>query len=239
MARFWYLRLVVRMKKYISEFLGTGVLVFVAVGSAVLAGSGIGVLGVGLTFGLVLVALVYAIGAISGCHVNPAVSIAMLVAGRMSLKDAVGYIVAQCIGAVVAAGLLLLIASGRAGYSLAVNGLGQNGYGAASPMGYSLAACALAEILLTSMFVFVIFGALSKDAPKGFAGIPIGIALGLANIVGIPVTNASINPARSLGPAVFVGGTALAQLWLFIVAPVVGGILAALVWKYAFEPALS
>jgi aquaporin Z len=224
------------MKKFLAELIGTGVLVFVAVGSAVIGGKEIGVLGVGLTFGLVLVALVYAIGSVSGCHVNPAVSIAMLVAGRMSLKDAVGYIVAQCIGAVIAAGLLLAVASGKAGYSLAVNGLGQNGYGIASPMGYSLAACALAEILLTAMFVFVIFGALSKDAPKGFAGIPIGIALGLANIVGIPVTNASINPARSLGPAVFVGGTALAQLWLFIVAPVIGGILAALAWKY-FEPA--
>jgi aquaporin Z len=224
------------MKKFLAELIGTGVLVFVAVGSAVIGGKEIGVLGVGLTFGLVLVALVYAIGSVSGCHVNPAVSIAMLVAGRMSLKDAVGYIIAQCIGAVIAAGLLLAVASGKAGYSLAVNGLGQNGYGIASPMGYSLAACALAEILLTAMFVFVIFGALSKDAPKGFAGIPIGIALGLANIVGIPVTNASINPARSLGPAVFVGGTALAQLWLFIVAPVIGGILAALAWKY-FEPA--
>jgi aquaporin Z len=224
------------MKKFLAELIGTGVLVFVAVGSAVIGGKEIGVLGVGLTFGLVLVALVYTIGSVSGCHVNPAVSIAMLVAGRMSLKDAVGYIIAQCIGAVIAAGLLLAVASGKAGYSLTVNGLGQNGYGIASPMGYSLAACALAEILLTAMFVFVIFGALSKDAPKGFAGIPIGIALGLANIVGIPVTNASINPARSLGPAVFVGGTALAQLWLFIVAPVIGGILAALAWKY-FEPA--
>jgi aquaporin Z len=224
------------MRKYAAELVGTAILVFVAVGSAVLAGSEIGVLGVGLTFGLVLVALVYAIGAVSGCHLNPAVSIAMLAAGRMSLKDTIGYIVAQCIGAVIAAGLLLLIASGRPGYSLAANGLGQNGYGIASPMGYSLAACAIAELLLTAMFVFVIFGALSKEAPKGFAGIAIGIALGLANIVGIPVTNASINPARSLGPAVFVGGTALAQLWLFIVAPIVGGILAALVWKYVFEP---
>ena len=226
------------MKKLLAEFLGTGILVFIAVGSAVFAGSSIGTLGVGLTFGLVLVALVYAIGPVSGCHVNPAVTIAMLAAGRMKAKEAVGYIVAQCIGAVVAAALLLAIAMGRAGYSLGVNGLGQNGYGTASPMGYSLGACALAEVLLTAMFVFVIFGALSRDAPKGFAGIPIGIALGIANIVGIPLTNASINPARSLGPAVFVGGTALAQLWLFIVAPIVGGLLAALAWKY-FEPVPS
>jgi aquaporin Z len=154
----------------------------------------------------------------------------------MKGRDAAGYIVAQCVGAVIASGLLLLIASGRAGYSLAANGLGQNGYEVASPAGYSLAACGLAEVLLTAMFIFVIFGSLSRDAPKGFAGIPIGIALALANIVAIPVTNASINPARSLGPAVFAGGTALSQLWLFIVAPVIGGILAALAWKY-FEPA--
>jgi aquaporin Z len=224
------------MKKLVAELIGTGVLVFVGVGSAVIAGAQIGYLGIALAFGLTLLALVYAIGPVSGCHVNPAVSIAMLVAGRMSLKDAVGYIVAQCVGAVIAAGLLLLIASGRAGYSLAANGLGQNGYDLASPMGYSLVAGALAEILLTAMFIFVIFGSLSKDAPKGFAGIPIGIALGLANIVAIPITGASINPARSIGPAVFVGGTALAQLWLFILAPVIGGTLAALAWKY-FEPA--
>jgi aquaporin Z len=236
MARYWYLLLVVSLKKYIAELLGTGILVFVGVGSAVIAGKQIGFLGIALAFGLTLLAMVYAIGSISGCHINPAVSIAMLVAGKMKVKDAVGYIVAQCIGAVIAAGLLLFIASGEAGYSLAVNGLGQNGYGIASPGGYSLAACALAEVLLTAMFVFVILGSLSKDAPKGFAGIPIGFALGLANIVGIPLTGASINPARSLGPAVFVGGTALAQLWLFIVAPVIGGILAALAWKY-FEPA--
>jgi len=224
------------MKKYAAELIGTGVLVFVGVGSAVIAGSRIGFLGIALAFGIALLTMVYAIGSISGCHVNPAVSIAMLVAGRMSLKDAAGYIIAQCIGAVIAAGLLLVIASGQAGYSLAVNGLGQNGYGAASPGGYSLPACALAEVLLTAMFVFVIFGALSREAPKGFAGLAIGLALAMAHIVGIPITGTSVNPARSLGPAVFAGGTALAQLWLFIVAPVIGGILAALVWKHAFEP---
>jgi aquaporin Z len=227
---------VLGMKKLIAELIGTGILVFVGVGSAVIAGDKIGYLGIALAFGIALLTMVYAIGSISGCHINPAVSIAMLVAGRMSLKDAVGYIVAQCIGAVIAAGLILFIASGRAGYSLAVNGLGQNGYGGASPAGYSLAACALAEVLLTAMFILVIFGALSKDAPKGFAGLAIGFALTMAHIVGIPITGTSVNPARSLGPAVFVGGTALAQLWLFIVAPVIGGILAALIWKYAFEP---
>ena len=225
------------MKKYIAELLGTGILVFVGVGSAVIAGKQIGFLGIALAFGLALLAMVYAIGSVSGCHINPAVTVGMLVAGRIGLKDAIGYIVAQCIGAVIAAGLLLFIASGQAGYSLAVNGLGQNGYGIASPGGYSLAAGALAEVLLTAMFVFVIFGSLSKDAPKGFAGIAIGIALSMAHIVGIPITGTSVNPARSLGPAVFVGGTALAQLWLFIIAPIVGGVLAALVWKHVFEPA--
>jgi aquaporin Z len=233
----FYLRLVVRMKKYIAELLGTGILVFIGCGSAVIAGKQIGFLGIALAFGLVLLTMVYAIGSISGCHVNPAVSIAMLVAGKMSMKDAAGYIVAQCIGAIIAAGLLLVIASGQAGYSLAANGLGQNGYEIASPGGYSLLACALAEVLLTALFIFVIFGSLSKDAPKGFAGLAIGFALGMVHIVGIPLTGTSVNPARSLGPAVFVGGTALAQLWLFIIAPIIGGILAALVWKYAFEPA--
>jgi len=239
MALYWYLLLVVSMKKYIAELIGTGILVFIGCGSAVIAGNKVGFLGIALAFGLVLLTMVYAIGSISGCHVNPAVSIAMLVAGKMSLKDAVGYIVAQCIGAVIAAWFLLVIASGQAGYSLAVNGLGQNGYGIASPGGYSLLACAVAEVLLTALFIFVIFGSLSKDAPKGFAGLAIGFALGMVHIVGIPITGTSVNPARSLGPAVFVGGTALAQLWLFILAPVIGGILAALVWKYAFEPAPS
>jgi aquaporin Z len=225
------------MKKYIAEMLGTGILVFIGVGSAVIAGGKVGFLGIALAFGLVLLTLVYAIGSISGCHVNPAVSIAMLVAGKMNGKNALGYIVAQCIGAIIGAGLLFLVASGLPGYSIGVNGLGQNGYEIASPLGYSLLACAVAEILLTAMFIFVIFGSLSKDAPKGFAGLAIGFALGMVHIVGIPITGTSVNPARSLGPAVFVGGTALAQLWLFIVAPVIGGILAALVWKYAFEPA--
>jgi len=223
------------VKKYLAELLGTGVLVFVGVGSAVIAGGKIGFLGIAFAFGIALLTMVYAIGSISGCHINPAVTVGMLIGGKIGLKDAVGYIVAQCIGAVIAAGLLFFIASGLPGYSIAVNGLGQNGYGAASPMGYSLAACAVAEVLLTAMFVFVIFGALSKDAPKGFAGIAIGLALTMAHIVGIPITGTSVNPARSLGPAVFAGGTALAQLWLFIVAPVIGGILAALAWKY-FEP---
>ena len=227
------------MKKLLAELLGTAALVFIGCGSAVISGraiipgvDGVGILGIALAFGLVLLTLVYAIGPISGCHVNPAVSIGMLVAGRMNGKDAAGYIVAQCIGAVLGAGLLLGVASGLPGYTLPVEHLGQNGYGIASPAGYSLPSCALAEVILTALFVFVILRATSKDAPAGFAGIAIGFALAMVHIVGIPVTGTSVNPARSLGPAIFVGGTALAQLWLFIVAPVVGGILAALAWKY-------
>jgi aquaporin Z len=228
------------MKKYIAEMLGTGALVFIGCGSAVIAGRanvlaqvpGVGILGIALAFGLVLLALVYAIGPLTGCHVNPAVSIAMLVAGRIGGKDAAGYIAAQCIGAIIGAGLLLAVASGLPTYSLAINGLGQNGYGIASPAGYNLVSCALAEVIFTALFIFVIFGALSRDAPVGFAGIAIGLALTMVHIVGIPITGTSVNPARSLGPALFVGGTAVAQLWLFIVAPIIGGILAALAWKY-------
>jgi aquaporin Z len=235
MGTCWYLPLVMSMKKLAAELIGTGILVFIGCGSAVIAGTQIGYLGIAFAFGIALLTMVYAIGSISGCHVNPAVTIAMVVAGKMKGKDAAGYIVAQCLGAILAAGLLLVVASGQPGYSLAANGLGQNGYGIGSPTGYSLLACAVAEILLTALFLFVIFGSTSKDAPKGFAGLAVGLALTMVHIVGIPVTGTSVNPARSLGPAILAGGTALSQLWLFIVAPVIGGILAALAWKY-LEP---
>jgi len=223
------------MKKYVAELIGTFALVLVGCGSAVIAGQYIGFLGISLAFGLTVLAMVYAIGSISGCHINPAITIAMLVAGKMKSKDAVAYIIVQCIGAIIAAGVLFVIASGQADYSLAVNGLGQNGYGTLSPGGYSLAACFIAEIVLTGLFLFVIFGSTSKDAPKGFAGVSIGFSLILIHLVGIPITGTSVNPARSLGPAIFVGGETLSQLWLFWAAPVIGGILAAIVWKYIFE----
>jgi len=155
----------------------------------------------------------------------------------MHWKDTIFYIIAQCIGAIIAAGILLAIAKGQPGYSLAANGLGQNGFGAHSPDGYSLAACFLAEVVLTALFLFVIFGSISKEAPKGFAGLSIGLSLVLIHLVGIPITGTSVNPARSLGPALFVGGAALSQLWLFWVAPLVGGIIAAILWKYVFEKA--
>ncbi len=223
------------MKKYIAELIGTFVLVFIGCGSAVVAGKAIGFAGISFAFGLAVLAMVYAIGNISGCHINPAISVGMLVAGKMKWRDTLLYIVFQCIGAIIAAGILLAIAKGLPGYSVATNGLGQNGYGSHSPGGYSLVACLIAEIVLTAIFLLVIFGATSKEAPKGFAGIAIGLSLVFIHLVGIPITGTSVNPARSLGPAVFAGGEALSQLWLFWVAPLLGSVIAALIWKYSFE----
>jgi aquaporin Z len=221
--------------KYVAELLGTAALVFVGCGSAVIAGSHIGFLGISFAFGLTVLVMVYAIGPVSGCHINPAITLAMLTAGKIKGKDAIFYIISQCIGAIIGAAILLLIAKGNAGYSIALNGLGQNGYGAHSPEGYSLAAAFVAEVVLTFLFLLVIFGSTSKDAPKGFAGLSIGLALVLIHLVGIPITGTSVNPARSLGPAIFAGGVALSQLWLFILAPIIGAILAAVLWKYVFE----
>lgn len=224
------------IRKYLAELIGTFALVLFGCGSAVIAGDKVGYLGIAFAFGLAVLVMVYAIGNISGCHINPAITISMLVARKIKVKDAIIYVIAQCIGAIGAGALLYAIASGRADYSLAMNGLGQNGYGARSPGGYSLESCFFAEVLLTGLFLFVIFGATSKKAPAGFAGIPIGITLVLIHIVGIPITGTSVNPARSLGPAIFVGGEALSQLWLFLVAPVIGGIIAAIFWRIIFEP---
>jgi len=210
---------------------GTFVLVFGGCGSAVIAGSKIGYSGIAFAFGLSLLAMVYAIGSISGCHINPAVSISMLARRKISVKDAAFYIVFQCVGAIIASGILYFVASGNPAYSLAVNGLGQNGYDVASPGGYSMISVFAAEIVLTFIFLLVIHGSTSEKAPKGFAGISIGLSLVLVHLFGIPISGTSVNPARSLGPAVFVGGTALNQLWLFWVAPIIGGLLAAVVWK--------
>jgi aquaporin Z len=223
------------MKKYLAELIGTAVLVFIGCGSAVIAGSHIGFQGIAFAFGLAVMVMVYAIGPISGCHINPAITISMLVAGKINAKDTIGYIIAQCVGAIIAAAVLLVIASGKSGYEVAVSGLGQNGYGINSPDQYSLLACFVAEVVLTFLFLFVIFGSTHANAPKGFAGLAIGLSLTIIHLVGIPITGTSVNPARSLGPAIIVGGEALTQLWLFIVAPIAGGIIAALIWKSAFD----
>jgi len=219
------------MKKYLAELFGTLVLVFIGCGSAVIAGGDVGFLGISFAFGIAVLAMVYAIGPISGCHINPAITISMLVAGKIDLKDAGGYIIFQIIGAILGAGALYLVASGHADYDLAVNGLGQNGYGTGSPKGYDMQSAFIAEVVLTAIFLLVIFGATHKNAAGKFAGVAIGLALTMIHIVGIPITGTSVNPARSIGPALFVQGDALSQLWLFLLAPIIGGIIGALIWK--------
>lgn len=226
--------------KYIAEFIGTLTLVLMGCGSAVIAGSngttGVGLLGISFAFGLSVVAMAYAIGHISGCHINPAITIGMVVVGRMKASESIGYIIAQILGAIAGAGILYVIAGGKPGFDISATGLGQNGYGAASPQGYSMLSGLVAEIVFTAIFLLVIFGSTStKNIHGGFAGLAIGLSLVLIHIVGIPVTGVSVNPARSIGPALFVGGTAISQLWLFIVAPVAGSIIAALIWRYFVE----
>ncbi|MGB3387235.1 MAG: aquaporin Z [Pseudaminobacter sp.] len=224
-------------RRLFAELLGTFWLVFGGCGSAVLAAGfpelGIGFLGVALAFGLTVLTMVYAVGGISGGHFNPAVSVGLAVAGRLPARDLVPYVIAQLVGAVIASALLFVIASGKADFSLA-GGFAANGYGEHSPGGYSMGAALVAEIVLTFMFVMIILGATASYAPAGFAGIAIGLALTLIHLVGIPVTNTSVNPARSTGPALFVGGWALQQLWLFWVAPIVGAALAGIAHKSLF-----
>jgi aquaporin Z len=216
------------VNRYLAELVGTFVLVVGGCGCAVLAGDKIGFLGVSLAFGLSLLAMVYVIGPISGCHVNPAVTLGLLLTRKFEGRYVTGYVVAQIVGAVVGAAVVWLIASGTpGGYDPAVKGLAANGYDAHSPGGYGLAASLTAEVVLTFFLVFTVLGATDIKAPVGFAGIAIGLVLTLIHLVGIPVTNTSVNPARSIGPAVFVGGWALAQLWLFIVAPLIGAAAAA------------
>ncbi len=223
-------------KKLGAEFFGTFWLVFGGCGSAVLAagipGVGIGYLGVALAFGLTVLTMVYAVGSISGGHFNPAVSFGLWAGGRFPGKDLLPYIIAQVVGAIVAAAALYGIASGSEGYS---GGLASNGYGEHSPQGYSYIAALIAEVVLTFMFLFVILGATDKRAPAGFAGIAIGLTLTLIHLISIPITNTSVNPARSTGPALFEGGIALTQLWFFWVMPIIGAILAGIVYKWFFE----
>ena len=215
-------------RKLVAEFIGTFTLVLIGCGSAVLAGFGIiGQEGIAWAFGLAIVAMAYGIGPVSGCHVNPAVSFGAWIAGRMSTTEMLGYWAAQCIGAIVGAGVLLVIASGTAAYALGQHGLGQNGYGLGhSPGDYNLLSCAVFEIVASFIFVVTILGVTQKNAPQQLAGLAIGLTLTAIHIVGIQVTGVSVNPARSLGPAVWVLGDAIGQLWLFIVAPMVGAGLA-------------
>ncbi len=224
-------------KRSIAEFLGTFWLVFGGCGSAVLAaafpGLGIGFVGVALAFGLTVLTMAFAIGHISGCHLNPAISVGLVVGKRFSASDLPAYIIAQVAGAIAAAGVLYVIASGKAGFSLS-GGFASNGYAEHSPGGYSLLACLVAEIVLTLFFLLVIMGSTDKRAPAGFAPIAIGLCLTLIHLIGIPVTNLSVNPARSTGPAVFVGGWALGQLWLFWVAPIIGGALGGGIYRVLF-----
>jgi aquaporin Z len=220
------------MKKYSAELIGTFVLVFGGVGSAVLAGAKIGFVGVAFAFGLALLAMVYTIGPISGCHINPAVTLGVLMARKIGGKDALGYVIAQILGAIIAAALIVVVANGIPnGYDTVQGGLGANGYGIHSPGQYSLVACFVTEVILTMFLVFTVLGATDLKAPVGFAGIAIGLVLTLIHLVGIPVTNTSVNPARSIGPALFVGGWAIEQLWLFIIAPLVGAAVAAFAYR--------
>ncbi len=227
------------MRRTTAEFLGTFWLVFGGCGAAVLAaafpGLGIGFLGVALAFGLTVLTMAYAVGHISGGHFNPAVTVGLWSAGRCENQHVLPYIVAQVIGAIAAAGVLWIIASGKAGW--VADGFASNGFGELSPGKYSLAACFAIEVLLTFFFVFIIIGTTSKGAAVGFAGIPIGLALTLIHLISIPVTNTSVNPARSTGPALFAGGAYIGQLWLFWVAPLIGAAIGGVIGRWMYEPA--
>ena len=223
------------MKKSAAEFIGTFWLVLGGCGSAVLAAGfpelGIGFAGVALAFGLTVLTMAYAIGHISGCHLNPAGSVGLAVAGRFSFGELPAYVIAQVLGAMAAAAVLVLIASGAPGFDVA-NGLASNGFGEHSPGGYSLQSGFITEVVLTLMFLIVILGATDKRAPAGFAPIAIGLCLTLIHLISIPVTNTSVNPARSTGPALMVGGWAIAQLWMFWVAPIIGAAIAGVIYKW-------
>ncbi len=219
------------MKKYFAELVGTFILVVFGVGTAVVAGDKVGIPGIALAFGLALVCAAYGIGPISGCHINPAVSLGVFVAGRISIVDLVGYWVGQFIGGIMAAWVVLLIAGGGAGYSLATSGLGQNGWGPGYQGEYGMKVSLLYEIVATMIFLIVILGSTQKAAPAGFAGLVIGLSLTAIHLFGIHIDGTSVNPARSLGPAIFVGGKALSQVWLFFVGPLIGASIAGLLFR--------
>lgn len=229
------------MKKQLAEFIGTFSLVLFGCGAAVVSGisstgpSGIGLLGISLAFGLAVVVMAYAIGPISGCHINPAITVSMLVAGKIKAMEALGYIIAQLAGAVAAAGVLFVIQKGMPGYAPGEWALGSNGWGEGYLAAYSMTSAFITEAVLTFLFLFVIFATTSKLGNSNMAGLAIGLTLVLIHLVAIPITGTSVNPARSFGPAIFAGSKALSQLWLFVVAPIAGGVLAAITWKGMFE----
>ncbi len=229
------------VRRAAAEAVGTFWLVFGGCGSAVIAASfpdvGIGLLGVALAFGLTVLTMAYSLGHISGCHLNPAVTIGLWTGGRFPARDIPAYVIAQVVGAIVAAAVLLVIASGTAGFDLHTSGLAQNGFGAESPGGYSMVSGLIAEIVLTAGFLIVILGSTDNRAPAGFAPIAIGLALTLIHLVSIPITNTSVNPARSTGPALLVGGPALDQLWFFWLAPIIGAFIGGLLYKLMFAEA--
>jgi aquaporin Z len=229
------------MKKYFAEFIGTFCLVLFGCGAAVIAGiaqtgpSGIGLLGIAIAFGFAVVAMAYAIGGISGCHINPAVTIGVLTAGKISVKDAIGYIIAQCAGAILGALIIWLILTGKPGFEKGEWAFGSNGWGEGYLGAYNMGSAFLIEAVMTFLFIFVILAVTSKFGNTVMAGLAIGVTLMLIHLVAIPVTGTSVNPARSLGPAILSGGKALSQLWLFIAAPIVGALIAALVWRFGFD----
>ena len=223
------------MNKQFAEFIGTFTLVLFGCGAAVIAGAdgmtGIGLTGISFAFGLALIGMAYGIGPVSGCHINPAVTLGVVSAGRMGFGEAIGYMIAQVAGAIAAALVLMLIMSGKADYSVAENGLGQNGWGEGYLGEYTMISAFVFEVVATFLFVVVILGATGSTAPAAMAGLAIGLTLVVIHLVGIMVTGVSVNPARSIGPAVFAGATAISQLWLFIVAPIIGGVVAGLVFR--------
>jgi len=220
------------MKKYLAELVGTFILVLFGCGTAVVAGDKVGILGIAFAFGFALIGAAYGIGPISGCHINPAVSLGVFVAGRMAVKDLIGYWIGQVLGGILAASVLSAIINGvGGGYSIGASGLGQNGWGAGYQGGYSITSAIVFEFVATLIFVIVVLGSTQKSAPAGFAGLAIGITLVVIHIFGIHVTGVSVNPARSLGPALLVGGQALSQVWLFLLVPSLGGAVAGLLFR--------